>query len=72
MKNPERYVGLNHTAADGGAYGIYIVGLLPAKNDFVVMNTVLGKIRYDEPPRRLDYFKASYRYVLNGTISEPS
>jgi len=64
MQNPERYVGRNHTAADGRAYGIYIVGLLPAKNDFVVMNTVEGKIRYDEAPRRINYFKASYRYIL--------
>ncbi len=65
MQNPERYVGRNHQAADGGNYGIYIVGLLPEKDDFVVMYTFDGgKIRYDEDPRRLDYFKASYRYIL--------
>jgi hypothetical protein len=66
MNNPEDYVGWNHLAADGGNYGIFIVGLLPEKNDFVVMNTVGGKIRYDEAPRRIDYFKASYRYRLVG------
>ena len=66
MENPERYVGLNHQAADGGNYGIFIVGLLPEKEDFVVMSTVAGEIKYDEKPRRIDYFKASYRYVLEG------
>ena len=41
MENPEKYVGLNHTAADGGAYGIYIVGLLPAKNDYCGTHVLL-------------------------------
>ncbi len=64
MKNPGKYVGRNHQAADGGNYGIYIVGLLPEKKDFVVMHTVNGAILYSEDPHRLDYFKASYRYIL--------
>ena len=54
-----------YPAADGGDYGITIVGNLPEKNDFIVMNVTKGKVRYDEPPRRLDIHKASYRYQMN-------
>jgi hypothetical protein len=64
MDNPGRYVGQYHQAADGGNYGIFIVGVLPEKQDFVVLNTLNGEIQYNEEPRRIDYFKASYRYVL--------
>jgi hypothetical protein len=64
MENPEKYVGRNHQAADGGNYGIHIVGLLPEKQDFVVMPTVNGHIVYSGEPFRLDYSKATYRYVL--------
>ena len=58
----ENYIGEYFKAADGGNYGIYIVGILLKVEDFVVMTTINGKIVYSEEPRRLDYFKASYRY----------
>lgn len=59
------FIGHQYPAADGGDYGIYVVGCIPEKNDLVVMSVVGGKVRYDEEPRRLDAFKASYRYQLN-------
>lgn len=58
------YVGTFATAADGGSYGIYIVGYLPKVDDFVVMETIFGEINYGAEPYRLDADKASYRYVL--------
>ena len=59
------FVGHTYPAADGGNYGIYVVGCIPEKNDLVVMTVAGGKVRYDEEPRRLDAFKASYRYKLS-------
>jgi len=59
------FVGHKFRAADGGDYGIYVVGCIPEKDDLVVMTVSGGKVRYDEEPRRLDAFKASYRYILD-------
>ena len=59
------FVGHKYPAADGGDYGIYVVGCIPEKDDLVVMTVSGGKVRYDEAPRRLDAFKASYRYKLS-------
>jgi len=59
------FVGHMYPAADGGNYGIYVVGCIPEKNDLVVMTVAGGKVRYDEEPRRLDAFKAGYRYNLS-------
>jgi len=62
-----RFIGHKYPAADGGNYGIYVVGCIPEKNDLVVMTVLGGEVKYDlnSPPRRLDAFKASYRYKLN-------
>jgi hypothetical protein len=62
--NYEQYIGGTYFAADGGGYGIYIVGILPDVSDFVVMDVRQGKIDYTAQPRRLGCYKASYRYVL--------
>ena len=51
-------------AADGGNYGIFVCGLLPDKDDLIVMEVVNGQIAYEKEPRRLDLFKASYRYRI--------
>ena len=60
-----RFVGHKYPAADGGNYGIYVVGCIPEKNDLVVIPVSGGEVKYDQPPRRLDAFKASYCYKLN-------
>jgi hypothetical protein len=57
-------VGNKYPAADGGSYGIYVVGCIPEKDDLVVLYTHNGVVEYGEP-RRLDGFKASYRYCLD-------
>jgi hypothetical protein len=66
--NPDqfhRFIGRQFRAKDGGDYGIYVVGCIPEKNDLVVMSVSGDKVRYDEEPRRLDAFKASYRYQMD-------
>ena len=67
MEDFQKFIGKCYPAADGGNYGIYVVGALPEKQDFIVMTVLGGKVQYgvDEPPRRLDMFKASYRYQLD-------
>ena len=35
--NLQRLVGHKYPAADGGNYGIYVVGCIPEKDDLVVM-----------------------------------
>ena len=57
-------MGKQFMAADGGNYGIYVVGCLPEKDDLIVMTVVDGKVQYDKHPHRIDLFKASYRYIL--------
>jgi len=54
-------------AADGGNYGIFVIGYLEEVDDLVVIDTIGKKIdyRYYNPIHRLDVFKASYRYVLD-------
>ena len=68
-------VGHKYPAADGGNYGIYVVGCIPETGDLVVVTVAGGKVRYDEEPHRLDAFKASYRYQLslpNAGVLTPS
>jgi len=65
IENYEQYIGNKFMAADGGNYGIYIVGAIPEVDDFVVMTVLKGKVQYNESPRRLDMFKATYRYKLD-------
>ena len=64
----ESFVGGIYMAADGSDYGIYIVGTLPEVDDFVVMPVTNGRVDYSVDPRRIDFFKASYRYMLNQRI----
>jgi len=60
-----RFIGHKYPAANGCNHGIYVVGCIPEKNDLVVMSISRGEVEYANSPRRLDAFKASYRYKLN-------
>ncbi len=60
-------VGKQIPAADGGNYGLMILGYHPAARDFIVVpiKWMTGEeLEPQNPPRRIDCFKASYRYVL--------
>ncbi len=62
--NLYQFLGNIYPAANGENFGIYVVGCIPEKQDLIVLSVVGGKIKYNEQPRRLDAWKASYKYKL--------
>ena len=65
FQNYKKYIGKYLSAADGSNYGIFIIGALPEAQDFVVILTIDKEIQYQEKIRRLDFYKATSRYVLD-------
>lgn len=63
--NLSKLIGHKYPAADGGNYGIYVVGYIPEQNDLIVLKVCGGSVCYDKPLMRIDAFKASYRYRLS-------
>jgi hypothetical protein len=62
----ESYIGKRCYAADGGGYSIIIVGHDEDTDDFLVVNIgKTGKVIETDGIRRLDCFKATYRYMLD-------
>ena len=69
---PTLPVGSKYPAASGASFGIEIVA--DDGDDAILVRTVLhlgqDNESYDGPPRWLDRFKASYRYVLGDHYSQ--
>ena len=63
-------------AADGGNYGVRVIGYIEETDDYLVMNITWNTkelITKDSEPRRLNAFKMSYRYspldaITTGTL----
>lgn len=63
-KQINKLLGETYMAADGGPYGIKIVGYIMEKHDFIAVEVLGDSVRYDKPLYRIDFSKASYRYKL--------
>lgn len=59
----KKYIGTHAVAADGSRYGIFIVDYIRQYDEFMVLETLRGKVSSWEL-KDLDAFKASYRYCL--------
>ncbi len=59
-------------AADGGNYGVRVIGYVEETDDYLVLGinwNTKEVIDPDKDPRRLDAFKMSYRYSPKNAIS---
>jgi hypothetical protein len=68
MPDPLSLIGKQVPAADGGDYGHLIVDYNPSSGDFKVVPirwSTCEPLHPEEGPRRLDAWKASYRYRLD-------
>jgi hypothetical protein len=65
-KNPDRFVGWEMPAADGGYYGIQLVAYMPGDDQYVTRAILWDTGEYlDEHVRTITPFKLSYRYMPN-------
>jgi len=58
------------TAADGGGYGVRVIGYDEETDDYLVFQINWNtKELYDHEPRYLDAFKITYRYCPENAVS---
>jgi hypothetical protein len=67
MSDPKQLIGKQIPAADGGDYGHAVLAYDEENNDLIVSPICwsTGEPIDGDKPRRLDLFKASYRYMFD-------